>query len=870
MAPSKNSQVPMSFFGWPLYQPDRAPVDNTWRKEQLRFIAQEDNPNGGFLFILNEWSYGFIAVPGGELPGNIWLSGLRFYESNFGKPVAREMIPASAIDSAANKIPENWAIKSEPGSKAKAGWVYDPKTGYDRRGSLCLTVDTNPREAWLRLEVTGYPLKKGREYTVELALKASISGYMKFFPLLFPGRSFHGDENLIFSYPARSNFERQSRMASDVGVHDYQIVFTVPPLDDPSYEEYFKGLNRAMELITKADNQAQVNIRIGCQPPLWWFGKYPQELETISNGVTRYPAPSSLLWQDYVRTGLAAAVKRIERDWGSVVSTYFPSAMETGEWFYPVWNWDGAMPGSGEVTRKGFIRWLQAKYQSPQALSASWGISVASFADVQLPTAAERKLGHLGEFYHPKQDQNKIDFVEFYNDAMADGVILCAKVIKEACNRKKKVMAFHGYLHELSGAPSGLNHSGHLKLSRLLNCPDLDMIASPYGYGDRELGGIGAFHGPVDAYAAYGKQYYGEDDTTTHRCPAAPPNYRWCNDIKQTQSMHTRNFAQNYSRGFGSWYMDLIDGGWLLDTDIWANIGKLHRYWQEHPVQLDKYRPEIVMLVDERSPLYTRPDSKVLGHLHGKEIKWPVASIGAPVGWSTLQAFLDGKVPAAKMYVFASSFALSKRERAKIQATLANQKATAVWLYAPGYIDIEDRLASEANMKELTGFDFAAEPACTDILMPSGNSQLAAGYTKEFGSMEPSLAQHWHVDAGGMIPMAQYPASGHTGMAALDATPDRPWRSVYVGSLNVPTALLRNIAKWSGVHIHNDTDDIIIGNGDFLCLHAASDGNKTIMLKHKAMVYDCISGKPVGKTASAKIEVKIKKGETRIFRLNDR
>ena len=78
---------------------------------------------------------------------------------------------------------------------------------------------------------------------------------------------------------------------------------------------------------------------------------------------------------------------------------------------------------------------------------------------------------------------------------------------------------------------------------------------------------------------------------------------------------------------------------------------------------------------------------------------------GASVGYYSLQDFIIGVVPQCKAYIFANSFRLSDEQIDAIRARLDRERATAIWIYTPGFIGPDGPDVNRVN--RLTGMQLA-------------------------------------------------------------------------------------------------------------------------------------------------------------------
>jgi hypothetical protein len=836
-------QAPLSFMGWFQAQATRVVVGDQWQRVIVRFISPEDADGpAGFQIRMNKGD-----------AGKVWIDDLRYYEGTPDNPLGPNMQPHGDFEDTGDKLPERWALFFRKDLGEEGAWAYDEEVAASGKRSLRVDVIKNAPGGFMHLYLSGCTVKEGHEYTVEVSLRAVPPRPIDLVAL------HQAPPWTLYGGSGDSVFAQQVRLAAAVGIHHHQFGVDLPwpkPEEQLSYSHVDKAFRDTIEI----DPQAVIALRFGVAPPGWWLEAHPDERETYEDGTTDTFSVSSELWLQEMLPRLEDFVRHLEERWGDRIIIYFPCAQHTGEWFYPG-VWTNHFPGFSPAARKAFQRWLQRKYGTPAELSRAWGQQISAFGDVQVPTVEQRLTATLGEFFHPMRDRFQVDYFDFLNDAMADAMEKIAATIKHACAGRKAVMFFYGYLHELAACRPGPNHSGHLRWSRLLKNPDIDIFSSPISYFDRQPGGTGHFMVPVDSVAAHGKLWFNEDDTRTHVTPE-DSNFGRCPTLWESQGVHLRNFAQIFPRRMGCWYMDLGNAGWMNDVDLWNNIGKLRELWEQHLNDPVSFAPQIAVVADERSPLYMCSRSPVPRALLF-DLRASITRIGAPVGWWLLEDFLAGKVKPAKLYVFPNAFVLTAQERQRIQKILRDQRATALWFYAPGFIDPEAGEADPAYIRDLTGITVQPLQApVEDLMQPLPQAELSNSLTDPFGSRQKGLKTQWAVvEADGAEPFAVYASEGTQRAAAVSERDG--WRSVYIAGLAAPPELLRNVARLAGVWVYCESNDVVLGDGKFLALAAASDGEKLLRLSQPATVSNCLTGKVI--TRGSEVRMSLKKGDTALL-----
>ena len=87
----------------------------------------------------------------------------------------------------------------------------------------------------------------------------------------------------------------------------------------------------------------------------------------------------------------------------------------------------------------------------------------------------------------------------------------------------------------------------------------------------------------------------------------------------------------------------------------------------------------------------------------------------------------------------------------------------------------------------------------------------------------------------GMRDLTHYEIDGGPGLAVRDFG---TWRSVWCGVPGLPAPLLRGIARWAGVHVYSDQDDVVYATRSLLAVHARHAGRRIVRLPARCDVTD--------------------------------
>ncbi len=669
---------------------------------------------------------------------------------------------------------------------------------------------------------------------------------LMFFGIADPGR------------PKDSFFAQQAQLAVSAGIHLHS--FSLPmPWPKPGEEADFTSVDATLQSVLTADPKALMLPRFGVSPPAWWYAQHPGDEMEYSDGKPSPDGPAaSMASEAYRREGimhLRALVRHCEEKFGESMLGYHPCGQHTGEWFY-MRSWEDVHHGFEEAFRKGFAQWAFGKYQSIENLSQVWSLPGLTEKDIRVPTIAERDSASHGLFRDPVLERFLIDFQEYQQVAMTDPLLQFAKAIKEETCGKKLVVLFYGYTFELSGIPKGPQNSGHMALARILGSPDIDIICSPISYGDRQLGGTGAFMAPVDSVRAAGKLWLNEDDTRTYLSKEGDPFGR-VPSPEGSIWVHQRNFGQILPRRMACWYMDLMNEGWLNSMDLWRNIGDLHSAYQKVLNTPSKWNPEVAVVIDEKSFL-SLAERWDITRLLCANFRLDLYRMSAPFRIHLLNDVMNGHLELPRVTFFIGCFRLSQEERSKLTAAAIGK--TQVWFYGSGYLS--DEKASVANMLEVTGFNISDQKAeGPGIVSFEKGCSLAHGLEETKYGLDIPLKPRFSVIPGDRVsPLARF----EDGSIAAAVQEKHGARQYYIGSLGCPARLLRNILRDSGVWVWMDSDDVVLASNEFLSVTAATEGEKILTPPTGKKLVPLFGGEGL-MPADGKLTLTMKAGETRQF-----
>ncbi len=649
--------------------------------------------------------------------------------------------------------------------------------------------------------------------------------------------------------------------------------------------------------VLDADPQALFLLRMGFEtrwPPFnWWNELHPEELEVLSDGRRISASYASTVWQSEVQELLRAYIDHLRRvGLYDRVIAYQVGVGTCGEW---IKDWSSMQTACGDFSlpmRRRFQAWLRERYANdPARLQEAWADRQVTFETAEAPGAEEQmRTAHL-LFRDPRCERKVIDYYECYAETCAEALLGFCRTIKEATGGDKLAGAFFGYIMELAwndsfftdgrysleeAEVSTVQRSGHLGLRKVLRSPDLDFLVSPYGYAFRGLGGDGLPMQPTDSLRHHGKIYLLEEDTLMHN--NFDPGGRM-HPVERSIAIYQRNFAQVLTHGLGITWLenDVFQESPLILEEARA----WYRRFQELGVwalQLDRRRQaETAVILDDQSYFYESNRNSIDIPAIWQQRVISLNRFGAPHDLYLLDDLLEGGLPPYKLYIFLNAFHLDEKRRAALKEIVCRENRTALWLYAPGYLNSDAADGLEAvdarHMTELTGFRFGQGMAYWPAFMhvTRFDHPITEGLPQDlFWGTPRSLAPIFHLEDEGATVLGEVVyALGRCraglGVKQMNPGTKRAWTSIYNATPNVPPALLRGIARFAGVHLYSEAGDVLYATPELLSVHTVAGGPRLFRLPGRVeVVYDLFHERVVAREAS-QFSVTLEPASTALF-----
>jgi hypothetical protein len=419
-------------------------------------------------------------------------------------------------------------------------------------------------------------------------------------------------------------------------------------------------------------------------------------------------------------------------------------------------------------------------------------------------------------------------------------------------------------------------HTGHLGLARVLDSPNIDFIASPYTYDNKQIGGPDNSQTLPAEIQLHGKLYFNEVDTETY---LHQRQWRWGNSLNnptnfaETQALLVRDYAYALTNGFGMWWTDLFGGTYHSDDiiDLLAKLKSIDiRYLQADR----RSNAEIAVVLDESSFTYFGDGEPLFNALLTAQKQWGFAFIGAPWDPILLSDIGNPNLRNYKLYIFLNTFHMTPEEREAVHEKLHLNGATGLWVYAPGYIGSK---VDTANIEKLTGIHVEESNSAGElhVNVTSTDSPYTTGLPPNFAygtdvnvknitrwydhqlylkdPRDPSLRRDlpgfridprfWSDDSKAQV-LGELEGIQKPGLVVKKVA---NWTSIYSSAPIIPAQLLRNIARTAGCHIYSDGGDVVYSSREFLAIYSPGGGGRTFHLPHKSDVTDLLTDKVIAR-----------------------
>lgn len=622
----------------------------------------------------------------------------------------------------------------------------------------------------------------------------------------------------------------EMKMAGEAGVHlhSHLIDFEV------DIETVQANVSLAAYLLKKTievDPEAQVLFRVVFIAPTGWQDRYPEARYKDASGQAAEPSVCDDSFWAAARDCLfafAAQLKKLPMA-GHILGLH----LDRGEWF----NAADSGYDTSRAARRKFQDWARMRYFGDiVALRASWFYGAARFEDLEIPSFPSQVP--TDKFVRANRKERPwVDYHLFLSDQTVERIAELAYAAKEASEGYFLVGVSYGYTFEWSHPASG-----HLSLGKLLRTPEVDFIAGPPSYRNREPGGSASFPCPVDSFALNGKLYLSEEDFKTSIGGGFEPDD--FNPMLKTpqalDNVHWRGVGAALAHSSGVCWMDTWGNGWLKTPSTWDRAA-LARDALIRRMGCPPVDPDVAVFIDERSLAYLVDQQGFSLLVHN--VRESVMRAGMSAAFYLLSDLQHREnFPESKLYVFLNAWDIRPELRAAIKQRLQKDDKVLFWLYSAGLFDSGRESLERA--REVMGIALKPQPfhSRTGTTILNRRHPLCEALPDQAtigGSrLEPS---YFAIPDEGVV-LGEYTQTGLPSFVLRQFRNDHDrsqnWSSVFLGEPIVTPGLLRALGQMAGAHVWNFTEDVVHVRAPFLTVHCTGAGQRTITLPQKWSAYD--------------------------------
>lgn len=653
------------------------------------------------------------------------------------------------------------------------------------------------------------------------------------------------------------NMLAQARMASEAGVHLYSVILDFE-VSRAAVDESVAFAGFLLGRLVEQDPEAQLILRVTFRAPKDWESKYPKARYRSLDGASAEPSLADDDFWGEAADCLKSLVRKLRML--PLAGNLMGIHLDRGEWFLA----EGQGYDNSKAATEKFRQWARLRYGNDEvALRANWFDGSVRFDNIEVPDWQPK--GPDGErFVRSSRKQRRyVDYHLYLSDEAVTRIADLAHATKEASEGEFLVGTSYGYTFEWSHPASG-----HLSLGKLLRTPEIDFIAGPPSYRNREPSGTCPFPGPIDSFPLNGKLYLSEEDFKTSLSTGVEPD-DFNPALKTPQaldSVHWRGAGAALAHGAGVCWMDLWGNGWLNSASIWERAEKVRQALtlrMAAPTQ----DPDVIVFVDERALAYLVDQNAF--RLLIQNVRESVLRAGLSAGFYLLSDLAHREhFPEGKLYLFLNAWDVRPELRAAIKDRLQRDDKVLFWLYSAGLFD--GGRDSLERVREVTGIALKPQPFAsrsgTTIL--NRRHPLCEAFPERQLSAITQLEPSYFAIPEGALVLGEY---SQTGLPSFVVKPFEGetdaggrWTSVFLGEPHVNPQLIRALATMAGAHIWNFHDDVAHVSPPFLTVHCSGAGMRTIALPSNWSAYNLLTGQWVP-TESFHLRFHANEGSTHLF-----
>ena len=461
----------------------------------------------------------------------------------------------------------------------------------------------------------------------------------------------------------------------------YSFVLSTPLSDQNEQREI---LFNTLSQIQKLHEKVGVTLALNCNPSAAWLRDHPDDTSSEKIQGMAFPSIGSEAWIAWAQTELTSMLKTFD-DYiqSGFIKGVTLEALEGGHWTRsPLYE-------QSPVHLEAFHAWLVDEYGSFDTLKESWGYDGEDWDSVTIPVKVT--LDAIQPiFYTHDTHASIIEYHRFLNKTTAETINALASTVKEHTPDGFTVSVPYGNVLEYPAAASGNWGVGALDTSVV------DSLSTFPQTKEKGMGHHAFFAAPPykdQSWQSLDSIYTGIQYDSTLDEIQVTGTYQ----PQQINKLMTRNAAIHSIYNVDWSWSDALGQGSLAHPPLWVHLKETLGLRTALNAQAgENYaKPSLTVVLDEASMHYVW-DENFVGSLL-TSVQASVLSAGIEVEWTTLEALLgDSETHPSTVYLFPNLFYITAENRDVLHAKFIEEEATAIWLYAPGF------LTSESGVEEVS------------------------------------------------------------------------------------------------------------------------------------------------------------------------
>ncbi len=632
----------------------------------------------------------------------------------------------------------------------------------------------------------------------------------------------------IFSARGTKYLTQHGAQFAKSGLHLYHVYLT-PYWPTPDTVSYV-GMDSIAENLLRSDPKALFCVKIELRDgkPSWYLPKYPDEAVTFENGVkASHVSLGSWHWKEFVGEYLRGLVKHVkDSPYADHCIGYFPSEGEEGQWMH-YWGGNdpvavGTLSDYSPAMLQYFRGWLKREYKSDADLQKSWNAPKVTLETATIPTRQERTNGIM-QFRDLPKDRKAMDYGWALSDAVSEGIVYYAKIIKECTDGKALTGAAYGHLMDLGGSFLG-EQTGYARQKLPIETPYVDYYYGPISYSHRfrDVGYPGSFDMPSPGtLELHNKIWMNEDDLRSHL--TFPAEYAYS---VRTPELLKQQLAREVIMAIccraGFYYFPLGNNGMRFydDPETIEDIRELTLVGNMAVKGDRRSVSEIALFFDDEAQCRLHQQGKSPFNVNGDAImqREAIFRIGAPSDEFLQFDVCNAKIKPYKLYVFLNPYHLKTEQLTAIELLA---KKPNIWILFASMPGIATDNGIDASVAErLTGMKFTIDKQARKALFATKRTfgDLQSG--SNFGADKREFC-------------AVRPVSGYDEVLATFAGSNEPAvvrkGNIYLSMMpELPVQILREMAVQAGVPLYSTDNIAVYACRQYLGFHSSKETRQCV------------------------------------------